>query len=344
MKFYRRTFTLFIADDPWESGEIILPKEYGKAQIWAHLQTLHSIPDVSQFQVVCDRKEISKDAIWPSGHIEAVPVRFPVTWHIEYPQNPDGFFAQIQEGMTPLLTAQAAWGLLRNDVPNLQEEPEIDYRGFLKPGLTLNASIPRVNVRVSVSFEVIREGCITFTHEVFLNMMTWREIYGHYSSIDARICPWENYIDEELRPYYQDMPLRFKLNKSKEVPDTTREFGGVSGGLAPDGTVLPPIIFPKPAIDMSSKQYPKITGGGTGPVATGSDSSSDSSEEEDVPEETTEEQRLQLQAISDDHRLHNSRRMPKDSELRQRLRQVHPQVQSGGRIVSSCCGRVRMAG
>jgi hypothetical protein len=51
-QFYRRTFTLFIADEPWESDEVILPKGYGKAQIWAHLQGLHHIPDVSQFQVV----------------------------------------------------------------------------------------------------------------------------------------------------------------------------------------------------------------------------------------------------------------------------------------------------
>jgi hypothetical protein len=215
-------------------------------------------------------------------------VRFPVTWQIEDPQNPNGFFTQIQQNMTPLLTAQAAWGLLRNDVPNLQEEPGIDYRGFLKPGLTLNASIPRVNVRVSVSFEVIRDGCITFTHEVFLNMTTWFEIYSHYSNIDARICPWENYIEEELRPYYQDMPLRFRLNRSKEVPDTTREFGGVSGGLAPDGTVLPPIIFPKPAINVTAPGDKPGTSGHRGPIGPqgSSDSSSDSWEEEILPEET----------------------------------------------------------
>jgi hypothetical protein len=136
-------------------------------------------------------------------------------------------------------------------------------------------------------------------------MASWREIHGHYSSIDARICPWENYIDEELRPYYPEMPLRFRLNKAKEIPDTTREFSGVSGGLTPDWHVLPPIIFPKPAIDTSSRQYPKVTGGGKGPV--GSDSSSDSWEEEDLPEEATEDQRLQSQAISDEHRLHKMR-------------------------------------
>jgi hypothetical protein len=84
-EFIRRTFTLFIADDPWESGEVVWPKAWGRAEIWAALQKLHPIPDVSQFQVVCDRKEISKDDFWPMGHIEAVPISFPVNWVIESP-------------------------------------------------------------------------------------------------------------------------------------------------------------------------------------------------------------------------------------------------------------------
>jgi hypothetical protein len=116
--------------------------------------------------------------------------------------------------MTPLLTAQAAWDQLRQSVPNLVENPVLNYRGFLKPGVTVTAEIERTDVRVSVSFELIREGCITFIHEVFSNVATWREIHGHYSSIDHRICPWENYIDEELRPYYPETPLRFRLNRS----------------------------------------------------------------------------------------------------------------------------------
>jgi hypothetical protein len=160
-------FTLYIADEPWESGEVILPKAYGKAEIWAHLQTLHPIPDVSQFQVVCERTEISKDDMWPAGHIEAVPTRFPVNWRIESPQSPGGIFEYKQEGLTPLLTVQAAWTILRQSVSNLAEEPLFDYRGFLQPGCTINVEIPRQFVQVSVSFEVIRDGCI----KSFLNVV-----------------------------------------------------------------------------------------------------------------------------------------------------------------------------
>jgi hypothetical protein len=57
--YSRRQFTLFIADDPWESGEVVFSSSYGKARIWAHLQTLHPIPDVSQFQAVCDRTDLN---------------------------------------------------------------------------------------------------------------------------------------------------------------------------------------------------------------------------------------------------------------------------------------------
>jgi hypothetical protein len=247
---------------------------------------------------VCDRKDISKDTKWPSGKIVAVPFKFPVLWRIESPQSPDGFLSLKQDEMTPLLTAQAAWEQLLQNVANLVENPVLDYRGFLKPGLTITSEIQRENVRVSVTFEVIRGGPITFTHEVFLNMATWREIHSHYSSIDHRICPWENYIDEELRPYYPETPLRSRLNKAREIPDTTREFGGVSGGLTPLGKVLPPIVFPKPAINTASAADPKVPGSQPGPLDA-TDSSSDSWEEEDTQEEITEEQRLQLQAISD---------------------------------------------
>jgi hypothetical protein len=82
-------------------------------------------------------------------------------------------------------------------------------------------------------------------------MVTWREIHGFYSGIDKRICSWESYVDEELRPYHSETGLRFRLNKSLEIPDTTHEFGGVSGGLAPTGHILPPIVFPpQPIYDL----------------------------------------------------------------------------------------------
>jgi hypothetical protein len=85
--------------------------------------------------VVAGRKDISKDNRWPAGKIEAVPFKFPVLWRIESPQSPDGFVIHKQEEMTPLITARAAWDLLRHDIPQLFETATLDFSGFLKPGL-----------------------------------------------------------------------------------------------------------------------------------------------------------------------------------------------------------------
>jgi hypothetical protein len=271
---------------------------------------MHTLPGVSQFQVVANRKEISKDDQWPDGHIEAVPVKFPVDWVIESPQSADGVFKVRQPDMTPLLTAHAACDLLRNDVANLSENPVIHYRGFLKPGQTIAVDILRENVRASVTFEVIGKGTITFIHEVFQNMVTWHEIWEHYSEFDKRICPWECYINEELRPYFSDTPLRFRLKDAHNMPDTTHEFGGVAGGQTPRGEVLPPIVFPKAPIDTTSPKDPKVAGSATGPIGsqTGSDSSSDSWEEEDIADvDMDEAERFQWMAIADAHKLRKLR-------------------------------------
>jgi hypothetical protein len=209
--------------------------------------------------------------------------------------------------MTPLLTAHAAWDLLRNDVANLSENPVINYRGFLKPGQTISAEILREDVRLSVSFEVFREGLITFIHEFLPNMVTWHEIWEHYVAFDKRICPWECYVDEEVRPYFPETMLRFRLKDSQNVPDTTHEFGGVAGGQTPQGYVLPPIVFPKPPVNTTSSADQKVPGSLKGPVGD-SDSSSDSWEEEDLADvDLSEDERLQRMMVADAHKLHKLR-------------------------------------
>jgi hypothetical protein len=178
----RREFTLYIADEPWESGEILLPKAMGKDQIWEHLQTPHSIPDLSQFQVIPGGQEITKQDKWPAGKIEAFPVTFPVTSRIGMPQEPDGFLEKVQEKMSPMITATEAWQKLHMEIPRLYEEANLNFRGKLKPGLTITAEIVRQNIRCAVEFEVIRKRTISFVHEVIPNMASWAEIHAHYST------------------------------------------------------------------------------------------------------------------------------------------------------------------
>jgi hypothetical protein len=278
--FTRPEFVLYIADDPWESGEILLPTSFGKVKIWEHLQTLHSIPDVTQFQVVSGKKEITKDDRWTEGKIEAIPCTFPVTWRIEWPQEPSGIREVVQEKMSPLVTAREAWTQLHSIVPGLYEDAARDFRGNLRPGLTISAEIIRQSVKVAVEFEVIRKGKIKFILEVIPNMATWAEIHAHFSSFDERIPPFDCYVNEEIRPYYPDELLEFKIVKGMEIPDTSKGFEGAAGGISRGGFLLPAIVFPKAPIDISEG---KVQGGkrevldDTG----GTDSYSDSIEDEE---------------------------------------------------------------
>jgi hypothetical protein len=242
--YTRIEFTLHIADDPWESGEVILPTPFGKTQIWEYLQMLHSIPDISQFQIIAGRQEITKNDKWPAGKIDAIPHTFPVTWRIEKPQETDGFVEVIQEKMTQLVTVTEAWELLHNQVPGLFEDANLNFRGKLKPYLTINAEIVRRDVRCAVEFEVIKKGTIKYIHEDIPNMATWAEIHAHFMSIDERIPPFECYVNEEKRTHMDQTLLSFRLNIDVEVPDTTRGFGGAAGEVSRGGFLLPPTIFP----------------------------------------------------------------------------------------------------
>jgi hypothetical protein len=105
--------------------------------------------------------------------------------------------------------------------------------------------------------------------------------------------------------------LSFKLKDAHNVPDTTQEFGGVAGGQTPRGEILPPIVFPKAPINITSPKDPKVQGSATGQLVTsvtGSDSSSDSWEEEDIADvDLGEDERTQRMVIADTHKLRKLR-------------------------------------
>jgi hypothetical protein len=132
--FTRRAFTIHIADDPWETGEILLPLALGKAQIWEFLQTQRPIPDISQFQIIAWRQDITKNDRWPGWQIDAIPHTFPVIWRVETPQETEGSMEEIQEKMTPPVTATEAWDILHTTASGLFEEANLDFRGKLRPG------------------------------------------------------------------------------------------------------------------------------------------------------------------------------------------------------------------
>jgi hypothetical protein len=284
--YTRRKFILHIADDPWESDEIVLQTALGKAKIWEHLQTLHPIPDVSQFRIFVAHLDITNLDKWPPGTIDAVPVKFPVQWKIEMPQQDSGFLEVVQKEMTPLITATEAWQQLHHMVSRLYEDASLDYVGKLKPGVVITASIIRADVKLAVTFEIFGKGSITY-RQTIPNMETWENIHAHYVSFDRRIPPYSCYIEEENRAYYPETSIVFRLKDGVDVPDTTGECGGASGGSSREGHYLPPIVFPAPTIDTTGGT--KVQGAATEQITGGTDSSSDSAEDHDGV---------------DDHKLH----------------------------------------
>jgi hypothetical protein len=175
-----------------------------KDQIWAHLQTMHMIPDLSKFIVSSGSLDITKLNRWPLGQIVAVPHTFPVVWKIEDPAA--GFVEITQEKMTLLISVQPAWQLLRNDLPRLFERARFNFQGKIQPGQTIQADIVREQVDATNSFEVHRKGSISFMYERIPNMVTRSEIHEHYAKIDKRIPQLTCHIQEEIQRYYTAKP------------------------------------------------------------------------------------------------------------------------------------------
>jgi hypothetical protein len=250
--YTRRKFIMNIADIPIETSEVVFQTALGKEKIWEHLQMLYSgmLPGVSQFRIFVGHLDITGNAKWPPGTIEAVPVKFLVQWRIEMPQEDSGFLEVTQKEMTPLITATEAWQQLHHIVPRLYEEASLNYIGKLKPGETITASIIRADVQLAITFELYRKARITY-HQIIPNMATWASVHAHYANFDARIPPYSCYIEEENRPYHPETEIVFRLKKGEEPPDTTGGYGGAAGGTSREGYYLPPIVFPTPNIDTS---------------------------------------------------------------------------------------------
>jgi hypothetical protein len=233
-----------MADVPWQADDIVLPAALGRDGIWAHLQTIFPLPDLSQFQVISGRNEIPHAPTWPIGLIKLIPKLFPVTWRIEWPSDPAGYIEETQQGMTAMMDVEEAWSRLHSQVPRLFERATLDYRGKLRPGQVVQAEVVREHITPSVRFEVKDHGYITFTQQTISNMSPRSGIHAHFVKAGARIPPFACYKHEETRPYYLETITTFHLWKDIEIPNLSSNEGGAAEGDNGRGSVLPPIIYP----------------------------------------------------------------------------------------------------
>jgi hypothetical protein len=261
--YLRRTVEAFIAADPWKSEELILPAMMGKDEIWKHLQTLTPLPHHSQFQIISGRNDISAAKTWPAGHIMLNPLKFPVTWKLEWPQEPTGILEVIQPNMTAMHDVQEAWRSLHTMVPGLYERSILNYRGNLQPGQTIQAGAAREEVTVGIRFEVANKGWIRFSQQRTQNMSPRSEIHARYIKADTRIPPLACYVREETRPYHEEDLIAFGLRQDVVIPDLSGNEGGAAGGDNGRGLVLPAIEYPAPVIDVSKG---KVQGGRTSAI------------------------------------------------------------------------------
>jgi hypothetical protein len=275
LHYLRRTVEAFTADEPWKSGELVLPATMGNDEIWKHLQTLTPLSHHSQFQIISGRNDISAATTWPAGHIMLNPLKFPVTWRLEWPQEQSGILEIIQPNMTAMYDVQEAWRLLRAVVRGLYERATLNYRGNLQPVQTIQAEAAREEVTLWIRFEVSNKGWIRSHQQRVQNMSPRSEIHARYIKADTRIPPLARYV-RETRPYHEEDLITFRLRQDVPVPDLSGKEGGAAGGDNGRGLIVPAIEYPAPRMDTSNG---KIQGGrksalvdGAGPVPVEPDS------------------------------------------------------------------------
>jgi hypothetical protein len=181
--------------------------------------------------------------------IYAGRIRFPVTWIVEGLSDPI-----VQTDLSSAFTPQLAWQHLRVDRNDLYEFMTFNCVGQLKSDHTITAEIQRADVTVTIRFEVRvqdRKGYITYERFPTPNMKLRSEIHADFSALDPRIPPYEEYIDEDNRPYYNECLVFFRLRDDIEITDLSSNDPSIAGGDNGHGINIPPIFLPPAPIDLS---------------------------------------------------------------------------------------------
>jgi hypothetical protein len=292
-----RTFKI-IDEDEWLSSEILSPEAWGRDEIWTPLCSIRTLPHYSQFHFTYSLGEIPRTSrTRPPGHITVTRIKFPIKWRLE-------LFSEevIQQDMHTGFSIQDAWGFLHQQVPRLYQHATFNYAGLVQPGLIVTAEVLREDVTVTIGFEVKDNGWIEFPNIADISNMTPRlEIYSQIAADDPRIPPFDEYIEEETRPYQNGVPICFYLKPHSVVTDRSDEGPGRLGGDNGSGVMLPAIKYGAKPINTADPKDPKVPGGlkstpGT-TTSLGDDDSEQVSEQTDSDDDIQDEPR-RLQKIA----------------------------------------------
>jgi hypothetical protein len=132
-----------------------------------------------------------------SRSYKMIPVVLSVEFVVEAPTR--GTVSLEADNMTAARTVEKAWGVLRLQTPGMHEHAAFNHKGFVQPGLTVQAEVRREQVQLTVVFDVIKRREISYENQVIWNMWTSENICNHFFTFDKRLLPIECYEGEDKR-------------------------------------------------------------------------------------------------------------------------------------------------
>jgi hypothetical protein len=97
-------------------------------------------------------------------------------------------------------------------------------RGYLQPGLKIQAEIRRERVKLTVVFEVIKKREIRYENQAVWNMLTQEDIWNHLFTFDNRVVPVDCYEDGDKRPWYPNTVIFVRLKEADVRNGSTWQF------------------------------------------------------------------------------------------------------------------------
>jgi hypothetical protein len=211
-QYYRRNFSIFLEEEPWNSGEVLTLASMDQNEVWDQLRRMHDLPDLSHFKTATGDVGVTGLQKWPAGSFRIFPVVFSVEFEVEVPTGRSTTLNS--DNMTAGHAVEQAWEMLRMQTVGMYEHATFTYRGYLQPGLKIQAEVRRERVQLTVVFE------IRYGNQAIWNMWTQEDIWNHFFTFDIGLLPIERYEAEDKRPWYPNTVIFFRVKES-DVPSRT---------------------------------------------------------------------------------------------------------------------------
>jgi hypothetical protein len=158
--FRRRSFSIELEGEIWQSGEILSPWAASRDQVWAQLRFSKGLPDLSHFKIVQGNLDISGSQIWPGGAIEMIAMLYKIYFRVEQISGEPRDY--IYPNITPRHMVNQVWEYLQGENPELRREFILDQTGFTHSGQVITAKIQTMKAWQNQSFPVIHKRWIRY--------------------------------------------------------------------------------------------------------------------------------------------------------------------------------------